>query len=291
MILSQHGIIQSINRASAAPLLLDDYPGASAAYSLRKLKSGYTGSAVRVRRSNDNTEQDIGFSAGIIDETALTNFVGANSGFITTWYDQTGNGKDAVQTTASQQPRIVNSGTVEKDGDGLINIYFDGTTDRLRNTVSLAGGNNLSAFWCYRPIGGNDAFGYHASIGIYRTVAVDYGALHYVKQNNTGASYPFYDTFGAYDGSGSYSSIKYVMSFIFPNGAWNVYKNSSSEGGSNTFTTINANHAGFDISYQNAGGLERFTESRFYEVIFYATNESSNRLDIEGNINDYYLAF
>jgi hypothetical protein len=41
--------------------LLDTYSGAAAAYSLRLLDSSYVGSAIRVRRSSDNTEQDIGF--------------------------------------------------------------------------------------------------------------------------------------------------------------------------------------------------------------------------------------
>ena len=43
-------------------LLLDTNPGASVAYSLRKLSSAYAGSAIRVRRSSDNTEQNIGLN-------------------------------------------------------------------------------------------------------------------------------------------------------------------------------------------------------------------------------------
>jgi type III restriction enzyme len=43
-------------------LLLDQYSGAAAAYSLRKLSTSYSGSAIRVRRSSDNAEQNIGFN-------------------------------------------------------------------------------------------------------------------------------------------------------------------------------------------------------------------------------------
>ena len=51
--------------------LLDLYGGAAAAYSLRKLKTGATAS-IRVRRSSDNQETDIGFSAdGTLDTTTL----------------------------------------------------------------------------------------------------------------------------------------------------------------------------------------------------------------------------
>jgi hypothetical protein len=66
-----------VNLATAT-YLLDTYSGAAAAYSLRKLSGTYTGPAIRVRRSNDNEEQDIAFSAsGNLDTTSLLNFVGS----------------------------------------------------------------------------------------------------------------------------------------------------------------------------------------------------------------------
>jgi hypothetical protein len=105
--------------------LLDAYPSAAAAYSLRKLRSFYSGSAIRVRRSSDNAESDIGFTgAGDLDEAALTTFVGANDGFVTTFYDQSGNGRDLVQATAGDQPRIVNAGTVETTASGKPTILY-----------------------------------------------------------------------------------------------------------------------------------------------------------------------
>jgi hypothetical protein len=51
----------------------------SAAYGLRKLVSTYTGAAIKVRRSSDNTEQDIGFNgSGELDVVALRNFTMPN---------------------------------------------------------------------------------------------------------------------------------------------------------------------------------------------------------------------
>jgi hypothetical protein len=79
-------------------LLLDANPGASVAYSLRKLSSAYAGSAIRVRRSSDNAEQDINFTGGVLDTSTLLTFCGAGNGFITRWYDQSGNAKDNVQS-------------------------------------------------------------------------------------------------------------------------------------------------------------------------------------------------
>jgi hypothetical protein len=53
--------------------LLDDYPNAAAAYSLRLLRTAYTGDAIRVRRASDNTEQDIGFVNEL--DTAALNYI------------------------------------------------------------------------------------------------------------------------------------------------------------------------------------------------------------------------
>jgi hypothetical protein len=87
--------------------LLDAIGTASGAYSLRKLRAAYAGSAVRVRRSSDNTEQDIGFTAkGDFDSAAFSTFVGAGQGYVTRWYDQSTALKDAIQATTTLQPEI-----------------------------------------------------------------------------------------------------------------------------------------------------------------------------------------
>lgn len=95
--------------------------------SLRKLYSTAT-NCIRIRRSSDNAEQDIGFSSNSIDTGAISSFVGANSAFVVTWYDQSGNSLHATQATAANQPRIVNAGTY------LGEVEFDGSNDSLKIT-------------------------------------------------------------------------------------------------------------------------------------------------------------
>jgi hypothetical protein len=88
--------------------------GVAAAYSLRKLRTAYTGTAIRVRRSSDNAELDVGFTASNdLDTAALLAHVGSGSGFVTTWYDQSSNVRNATQITAGSQPRIVSNGVLE----------------------------------------------------------------------------------------------------------------------------------------------------------------------------------
>lgn len=108
--------------------VLDGLPSISAAFSVRRLASSYTGPILRVRRSSDNSEQNIGYDAsGNLDTVSLTSFCGSGSCFIRTWYDQSGNGDDAVQTTPSRQPRIVNAGTIETL-NARPSIVYDGTS-------------------------------------------------------------------------------------------------------------------------------------------------------------------
>lgn len=80
-----------------------------ACFSLRKLISTAT-VCCRVRRS-DNAEQDIGFSGNSIDTAALLSFCGATNGFVTKWYDQTGNAEHLEQATTTKQPQIVSAGS------------------------------------------------------------------------------------------------------------------------------------------------------------------------------------
>tara|TARA_R110000772_G_scaffold283_2_gene1137 strand:+ start:1396 stop:2232 length:837 start_codon:yes stop_codon:yes gene_type:complete len=114
---------------AAANDFLDLLPDAQAAFSLRKLRAAYSGSAIRVRRSSDNAEQDIGFTTGSLDTTSLATFIGANSGFVTTWYDQSGNGFNASNPSAAVQPRIVNAGTLITSGGKAALEFAPSTTN------------------------------------------------------------------------------------------------------------------------------------------------------------------
>lgn len=87
-------------QAAAASFLLDSISTSAVfAHSTRKLRSAYAGSAFQVKRSSDSATQDIGFDgSGNLDTAALATFIGANTGTISIWYDQTGNGNHMTTT-------------------------------------------------------------------------------------------------------------------------------------------------------------------------------------------------
>lgn len=130
-------------------LLLDTYNIVGAAYSLRKLRTAYTGYAIRVRRSSDNTTQDIGFNSnGVLDTAALLSFVGAGNGTVTIWYDQSGNGYNAVPFLTIGTPDIVSAGTIYTL-NGKPSLYFNGNKTLISSIVapnSIATSGTFSMF-------------------------------------------------------------------------------------------------------------------------------------------------
>jgi len=94
--------------------ILDDYPGAGVAYSVRKLSQDYTGYCMRIKRLSDNSTLDVGFdSNGDLDESAITTFCsGSVDATVVIWYDQSGNGFDLVPDSDNNTLLICDNGTV-----------------------------------------------------------------------------------------------------------------------------------------------------------------------------------
>ncbi|RYD57027.1 MAG: hypothetical protein EOP56_09475 [Sphingobacteriales bacterium] len=90
-------------------LLLDLYPSAAIAVSTRKLNSNYGGPALRLRRESDSVEMDVWFNEdNNLDVLNMTQFLSGQTGYVVTWYDQSGNGNHLTQPTATRQPILYN---------------------------------------------------------------------------------------------------------------------------------------------------------------------------------------
>lgn len=110
-------------RPKPSTLLLDLYPNAKQAVSFYKLRSTYSGNCIRIRR-NDNTEQDFGFVNDYLDTSSIITFLGAQNGYLKTWYDQSGNGIDISETTGANQPLIYNGTTFVQLYSGKVSVPF-----------------------------------------------------------------------------------------------------------------------------------------------------------------------
>jgi hypothetical protein len=129
-------------------------PSELASYSVRLFNDSYSGDCLRVRRSGDDAEQDIGFSAGVLDTASMESFVtaggGTQDGYVVTWFDQSGNGYDQAQSTAGNQPQIVSSGTTITQGSYPA-IQFDGTNDFFERANIILNTADKTTFNVYYP--------------------------------------------------------------------------------------------------------------------------------------------
>jgi lysophospholipase L1-like esterase len=79
-----------------------------AIYSVVKTPA-WTGNCLRVQRSSDSTQLDIGFGKdGFVDMVAALAFAAGSNLTVATWYDQSGNGYDATATTTKPALRLEN---------------------------------------------------------------------------------------------------------------------------------------------------------------------------------------
>jgi hypothetical protein len=269
----------TISVTTLEALLLDTYSGAAAAYSLRLLRTAYTGSAIRVRRASDNTEQDIGFVSNELDTSALTTFCSGTNGFVKTWYDQSGNARDATQTTAANQPKIVSSGSLL-----LMNskptVFFDGINDSFLLSTTIPAQNTYSLF----------------SVGFVNNTAT---GNDMIIAGNTG-SYGF-----RFDGSATNPKITItkvgiadVVSAFITGGKQTLATFLTNDTTSSVFTDsilratsgINSPSTVIDrIGAASPSGQPYL--GNMQEIVFYTSNQSTNRTGIETNINDFYSIY
>ena len=269
--------------------ILDEYPGAAAAYSLRLLNTDYTGDAVIVRRASDNTTQNIGFVDGELDTDALNTFCSGTDGFVATWYDQSGNGYNATQTTASQQPKIFD------DIDGVIlnngkpSIETDGVDDLLDfgQSVDLYSLNSeWSVFMNYQIIDYSlQAF----QRVLFNDSSSTTGNIPFGIQLRDNGQVYFFNNGTVDDITVSVATQNNLTTFIKTSS--DVFFKINNVSKTSTKGTID-----FTTGLENTvigSSPNGFRPSKMYvsELIIYPNNQSSNRTGIETNINDFYSIY
>ena len=253
--------------------ILDDYPGATAAYSLRRLSSSWTGPAIRVKRQTTLDELDIGFKEnGDLDEQALADFSGGEKAlFVNILYDQTGNGFDAVSVQAIG-PRIVNSdGSIVLLGN-KVSMVFDGVNDETLSTDLLTEFDNTD--FLVNVVYGERAGGSNPlAIGSTGTVPRLY--FQYDRWS--------YNTFNTMTWTDV--TAQNVMQY--------QVNGDTQEAFSDNVTLATATEAQVDFTptgfLLGRTGTSNYMDGKLQEVIIYTSNEVENRIGIYENMNSYWL--
>jgi hypothetical protein len=202
--------------------LLDVYPNATCAYSITKLRSAYNGACIRVRRSTDNAEQDIGFVNNELDTASLLAFVGAGSGFVTTIYDQTTGGNDFTSTTSTRQAIIVNAGVL---------VTLGGRAVLDRQAVNTGYISNLN---------------FIADTNVY--------GLHYIGRVELTPSSQIFCMIGSLSGGGDYGYIANRNNTGTLVHNLNVPSNEKINGINPTYTNIGGAYSDFDKHFILSAG-------------------------------------
>ena len=246
---------------------MDEYGGASAGYSLRLLCVDYSGDCITVRRASDNATQNIGFDDdGVLDITSLESFCASTDGFVTTWYDQSGDGNNATQTTASSQPQIVSSGSVILE-NGKPAIYYDGT---ITKSLDVSFGTKSQPNQFFVVANKNDISGF-----LFDGIT---GQRNAQSGDNmfAGTSLP-----EAYP-------VSFANQQVLFTGLFNGTNSKGFINGSNTASGDTGTRDVTGIRIGNKYTQDDAIEGTMQSLVFYNSDQSSNRTAIEDNINDYY---
>ena len=251
------------------------------AFSVRLLSSAYTGKCINVRRSSDGTAMDIGFTAaGDLDTTTLKTFVGGGTGYVTTWYDQSGNGYNATQGTAAYQPTIMVGGAINRD-NGQPSVYTNGGAGFLEyGPISqLAGTTAVTRMEVARNRSGN--FAITEGVGNYQLDLQLFPAQIWVQfeDGNIVAEAPVSNT-------QTLMSINSVRS----NGASQLYVNTALLGSTASsilnFSAPVMGYVGVRLDYiaGSSPGPGAFSET----ILFNSVLSAADRQSINYNENWYY---
>lgn len=282
-----------------------DVDSAAAAYSLRKVRSAYTGNAVQIRRTSDNVEVDVAFDSNdeVSTSSAITNVTespdqgdttattlgefltegGNQDATVVTWYDQSGNGNDATQDVAASQPLIAEGGTLSDYLD------FDGTDDSLQTTSpwGITGTSDRSIFAVINSdevsTGSKTYIGMGDNTNLTNAQKWDLSSEFAVRVQGGNEVYAYGTTDIDYLVTNIHSGTDVTDNSCFVNGTEQTATSSSA-------VTINTSNTVCRIGRYGGDFVSSIThfDGRIQEIIIYDSDQSSNRFKIESNINNHY---
>lgn len=260
-----------------SPYLLDNFgiiP--EMAYSLRLLRSSYTGPAIRVVRSTDEAEMDIGFdSNGNLNVTDLLAFIGSASAFVDIWYDQSGNNNHMTGGGGPDfYPQIVSAGIVTTMS-GKPTLKTTSGNSQILYTVPI----NPITINHINVVGQSDGITSPGSEPIFFR---QFGpTCHFGLNTNENFNAYASNTASIISNSTQISTVTKIYSAIFPSGK--LYANGNEIGSGIQSTATPSPEACYLF---NVTGLQNSLNGSMSELIVFPM--AVNRSVLEQNQGNYY---
>jgi hypothetical protein len=220
--------------------------------------------------------------AQVVDGASVRTYVETNAsqsgdGHVTTWCDQSSNGRNGSQFFASEQPKIVESGALVTEG-GLAAVNFHTETSYLFiNHTNLYGQATLDSYYVTNATGdayiypslvtNGDAFGMTADYLSGSTTSNNYGSPTYYANGTQITGTTRGDIHTATSGG---QKLVTHLGADTTDSRWGTH-------------SMNFGNYGSNATYSYTGKLQ--------EMIFFNTDQSTNRTGIEKNINDTYTIY
>lgn len=266
---------------SSFSFLLDDYPNASIGVSLRKLRSAYTGFCIQVIREIDSATLNIGFVNNVLDTTTLSSFIGAGTGRVITWYDQSGNSNNLTKDAIFPAPKIVNSGVIYTSNSKPTILFV--TSELLNFATALSSFNPISIFLIQKANNTTNAGGYigHNSGG---GSGPKYGVL-----NNNVTSFNFGLNANFVIGSNGIlvgTNLNNINMIVNTTNYYPYINNNT-----NNFSVTNFSPSTTLFSRIGSAYPGEIPNGYISEMIIYKTDQLANRTGIVNNTNTFYTLF
>ena len=198
-------------------------------------------------------------------------FAGTGDAFCKVWYNQSGNSNDATQTATGNQPQIVSSGAVIVE-NGKPAVEFDGSNDFVATSDFTA---EAQPFY-FSLVTAPNSTGLSRFIDTNGTVTNDRiiitldGSVYAMSAGNVITG-------------GTTTTTQQLLTADFDTTSSFLYKDGAQIISGDVGTrNINAVRIG-----ANRNGIQAINGT-IQEVLFYSSDQSTNRAGIETNINTFY---
>jgi hypothetical protein len=211
----------------------------------------------------------------VLDTAALKTFCASTNCFVRTWYDQSGGGRNAVQTTDANQPLIVSSGAVNRL-NGQPSLFFDGT-DVLQTVTLGTYAGVITTFSVFNFVSGGFSAPVVYDQGLVRySLYFEASAIRiYMQVDLVGPNRTLGQQYAIYALYNLNSSALKVNTLSYTGSTGTTFQNSS-------LITLGAPSNLF---------APAFFRGNMQEFITYRSNQSSNETGIRSNVNTFYNVY
>jgi len=231
--------------------------------------------------TGDNTSSFYIFGAQLNSGTlqpyvATTTTARSGNGFVTTWYDQSGNSRNATQSTAASQPRIVSAGNIIKENNKPA-LSFDGANDYLE-ALAVGSYNSHTFAMVFKRVGG-----YVLSVQYNNLNSILFWdqQIKYWTASTTNQANPTDNT--------AYQNLTFAFK---DTSLQSIYINNILKGSIANPVSIGDSSLNMQIGYAiPRNNTLEYLNGTFQEIIYYPINRSSNREELSTNINQYYSIY